>query len=388
MMAHVRITAAEFEIAERAGVAGDVGALTVFLKKWEGNPDIESCYFHSGFSLNNSPEENARQIITRKHCFNSWEDYEAFNETMKDPDSVVAKFERAADAVVNGDAATLKRMLADDPWLITARSARSHHSTLLIYVGANGFEGYRQKTPENAAEIAEILLGAGAEVDAMGDMYGGATTLGLVATSVHPVITGVQEELMEVLFRYGAGPDGVAPDYTDGSLILACLHNGRTEPIEHLAKHGAKVNLEAAGGIGDLDKMKSYFTPSGELTNGATTQQRDAAFIWAAQCGKKDVVEFLLNLGVHAAVVSQGGTPLHSAVYGGQLEVVKFLLEHNAPLEIKNDYDGTVLGQALWCAYNNPKPDSLKIIDTLIAAGAKIEPGWEKYIDELNGCRE
>jgi len=387
-MAEVRITAAEFEMAERAGVAGDVEALTAFLKKWEGNPDIESCYFHTGFKLDASPEENARQIIARKHCFNSWGEYLAFKEAIKDSDSEIAKFERAIDAMVKGDAATLKQMLADDPWLITARSVRNHHSTLLVYVGANGIEGYRQKTPKNAVEIAEILLDAGAEVNAMGDMYGGGTALGLVATSVHPVITGVQEELMDVLFRYGAYPDGISPDYTGGLLIVGCLHNGRTEPIEYLARHGAKVNLEAAGGIGDLDKVKSYFTPSGEMTNGATIEQRDAAFIWAAQCGKMDVVQFMLGQGVDIGVISQGVTPLHSAVYGGQLEIVKFLLERNAPLEVKNDYDGTVLGQALWCAYNNPKPDSLKIIDALIVAGAKIEPGWEKYIEELKGRAE
>src|ERR1700740_3345101 len=111
-MADVRITAAEFEIAERAGVAGDVQALTAFLKKWEGHPDIESCYFHTGFKLNNSPYENAMEIIARKHGFNSWGEYVAFNETMKDADSPIAKFERAADAVVNGEADTLRQMLA------------------------------------------------------------------------------------------------------------------------------------------------------------------------------------------------------------------------------------------------------------------------------------
>ena len=62
--------------------------------------------------------------------------------------------------------ATLKRLLDENPQLIRARSTREHQATLLHYVSANGVEGYRQKTPNNAAKVAEILLQAGAEVDA------------------------------------------------------------------------------------------------------------------------------------------------------------------------------------------------------------------------------
>ncbi len=59
------------------------------------------------------------------------------------------------------------------------------------------------------------------------------------------------------------------------------------------------------------------------------------------------------------------------------------LLERKVPLEVKNMYDGTVLGQALWSAYNEPQANHLPIIEALIAAGAKIEPAWHKWLDEL-----
>ena len=39
-----------------------------------------------------------------------------------------------------------------------ARPGRRHHATLLHYVGANGVDGYRQRMPANAVEIATILL--------------------------------------------------------------------------------------------------------------------------------------------------------------------------------------------------------------------------------------
>ena len=105
--------------------------------------------------------------------------------------SLVARFESAADAICNGDVKTLKRLLREEPQLIHSRSTREHKATLLHYVSANGVEGYRQKTPKNIVEIAEVLLNAGADVNAEADVYGGgATTLGLVATSVHPFRAG------------------------------------------------------------------------------------------------------------------------------------------------------------------------------------------------------
>src|SRR5438105_2501352 len=123
---------------------------------------------------------DAQFVVARVHGFASWP---KFAKHLEQPSS---DFELAADAIVDGDVATLKRLLRKDPELIRARSTREHRSTLLHYVSANGVEGYRQKTPKNAAQIAEILLEAGAEVDAEADVYGGgATTLGLVATSVH-----------------------------------------------------------------------------------------------------------------------------------------------------------------------------------------------------------
>src|SRR6185369_12391779 len=58
-------------------------------------------------------------------------------------------FERGADAVVAGDVDTLRDLLDETPDLARARSPRPHRATLLIYCGANGVEGERQRTPPN-----------------------------------------------------------------------------------------------------------------------------------------------------------------------------------------------------------------------------------------------
>src|SRR5439155_21757545 len=169
-------------------------------------------------------------------------------------DSAVARFESAVDAVIAGDVATLQRLLRDRPELVRARSTRSHHSTLLHYVGANGVEGFRQKTPSNAVEILNILLDAGAEVDAPADMYGGgSTTLGLVATSIHPELAGAQIALLETLLNRGATID------TGGrGAVIGCLHNGRGAAAEFLASRGARLDVEGAAGVGRLDLVERF----------------------------------------------------------------------------------------------------------------------------------
>ena len=179
-------------------------------------------------------------------------------------------------------------------WL-AARSTREHRSTLLHYVSANGVEDFRQKTPKNIVEITKLLLNAGADVNAESDAYGGrSTTLGLTATSCHPEEAGVQLPLMDLLIAHGAtidGPDG-------GSAVNGCLHNGRGEAAEYLANRGARLDLEAAAGVGRLDVVQSFFNDDGSLKPPATEKQRTDGFAWACEFGRTSVVDFLLRTGI------------------------------------------------------------------------------------------
>src|SRR5439155_15305723 len=115
-----------------------------------------------------------------------WADLAEFTDTISH-DGSVGRFEAAVEAVISGDVAQLRSILRENPELVRARSTRRHHATLLHYVGANGVEGGRQKTPENAVEVAKILLDAGAEVDALADMYDAkCTTMSMLVSSCHP----------------------------------------------------------------------------------------------------------------------------------------------------------------------------------------------------------
>ena len=328
---------------------------------------------------------DAQLVIAREHAFESWPRFAAHIEALGRESSPVSQFELAADAIVGGDAATLKHLLRENPELIRERSTRVHRATLLHYLGANGFEDYRQKSPKNAVEIAKILLSAGAEVDAVADTYGKGTTLGLVATSVHPRLAGVQIALLEALLEAGAAIDGVAGGWNP---LIAALKNGRGEAAQFLAQRGARLGLEGAAGVGRLDLVESFFDEDGRLRANATKAQMESGFLWACEYGRNGVVDFLLQKAVDLRTQANTGlTGLHWAVVGGQLATIQLLLEQGAPLEVKNIHGGTALGQALWSALNgDPAIDYVQIIDTLIRAGAKIEPGSLAWLAQQPGA--
>ena len=89
-------------------------------------------------------------------------------------------------------------------------------------MAANGVEGHRQKTPPNAVEIARVLLEAGAEPDALADMYGGQhTTMSMLVSSSHPALAGLQVALAETLLDFGASVDARGNGHWTSPLLTA-----------------------------------------------------------------------------------------------------------------------------------------------------------------------
>jgi ankyrin repeat protein len=335
---------------------------------------------------------DAQFVLAREHSFESWPKFSNYVRELGQVNSPFAKFERAADAVVKGDTAALRQMLQQNPELVRARSPREHRSMLLHYVSANGVEDFRQKTPHNAIEIATILLDAGAEVDAVSDSYGKSTTLGLTASSIHPLRAGVLIPLLEVLLAGGASVDGAPGGWNP---VNACLANGRKLGAEFVASRGAKLDLEGAAGVGRLDLVKRFFNEDGSLKENATKTQMESGFIWACEYGRADVVDFLLQMGVNKNVCRQFKlTGLHWAAASGDIDTVKTLLKHKAPLDANNVWGGTPLSSAIWAATESqpddpvwPKADWVPIVELLLQAGADVSavehPTGHSRIDDV-----
>jgi hypothetical protein len=372
-----------WKAAEDAIVAGDARRLEQLTRDHE--PVFRNERPRSFWNNTLSPDYkklDARQIIASTHSFETWDAFAAHAEAVKDVGSSVARFEAAVDAIVTGDLDTLGRLLEGDPDLIRARSLRSHHSMLLHYVGANGVEGFRQHTPKNAVQIAEALLAAGAEVDARADMYGGSTTLGLVATSIHPKRAGLQEDLIGLLLVHWAQAGKRGAGGGDVPLVISCLANGRGRAARFLAERGAPLDLESAAGVGRLDLVESFFTDDGSLKPSATPEQMRDGFTWACEFGQTSVVAFLLDRGmdINARLPKHHGqTGLHWAAHGGCVETVKLLLQRGGSVDMKDErFGGTPLDWALHGLAEETKDvrePHFEVVARLLDAGSVVPPG-------------
>jgi len=305
----------------------------------------------AGTALDSS---DAQLAVARWYDFLDWPALKKYVESVASQNSPVHRFESAVEAVIAGDLKTLGALLSKSPDLIQARSLRVthfdppvHRATLLHYVAANGVERYRQKTPPNAVDVAKVLLRAGAEVDALADMYGGqCTTLSLLVSSCHPAQAGVQSELVETLLDFGASVEGVGVGRWVSPLMTA-LAFGYQSTAETLVKRGARVDdLATAAGLGRLADAR-------RLLPSADGESRHRALALAAQLGHANIVRLLLDAGENPNRFNPDGvhshsTPLHQAALAGHREVVELLVGRGARLDIKDTiYQSTPLAWAM-----------------------------------------
>jgi len=290
--------------------------------------------------------DDARLVVAQQQSFETWADLVAFVDAVVKP-GPVATFETAVEAVVSGDLATLQALLREQPDLVRARSSRRHHATLLHYTAANGVEGDRQKTPPKAVAITKALLDAGAEADALADMYDHkCTTMSMLVSSAHPADAGLQGALAETLLDHGAALDD-GPGSNWQSAIVTALAFGYLDTAKVLARRGARVDFVAAAGLGRLDEAT-------RLLPQADARSRHAGLAVAAQHGHADVVRLLLDAGEDPSRYNPDGfhshsTPLHQAVWADHLPVVTLLVERGARLDVRDSvYKATPLGWAIY----------------------------------------
>jgi ankyrin repeat protein len=299
---------------------------------------------------------DARLALARSYDFAGWDELSAYVAAVTEPDSPVHRFESAVEALISGDIAVLTSLLDAYPELITARSTRickfdppEHRATLLHYIAANGVEGYRQKTPANAVEIAKLLLTRGAEPDALAHMYGGeCTTMSMLVSSAPPAKAELQVALLETLVDFGAAVDdrGRGP-WT--SPLMTALAFGYVDAAEALVRRGAKIDsLPAAAGLGRLEDARRLLpTSDGEALH--------RALALSAQDGHVEIVRLLPDAGEDPNRLNPEGlhahsTPLHQAVCHGRGDVVRLLVERGARLDIADTiWHGTPLGWAIYC---------------------------------------
>ena len=290
------------------------------------------------------------------------------------------KFEVAVDAVVSGDTKTLKSLLRREPDLIRMRSSRAHRAMLIHYVAANGVEDERQRTPVNAVDVANVLIDAGAEIDATFlDGGSGTTPLVSLVTSFHPHKAGVAADLVSVFVNAGARVDGLKGD---GEPLRLAIGFEYPESVQALLECGAKVaNVEIAAGLGELELVEKFIDEGG-----LARRELEEAFWSACKYGHTEVVKCLLKCGLDIdATGGANNTGLMLASQRGRRDTVEMLLGYGASVELKNDYGGTSLGSTMYFLANHPVigADYAGVIELLLNAGSEFN-----FADKATGDDE
>lgn len=228
----------------------------------------------------------------------------------------VESFELAADSIANGNAEQLKDLLRTHPYFSTARSVRPHRCALMNYIGVNGFEGERQKSPDNAVEIIEVLLDAGCDPDVLCYTYRGGpgeNTLGLLLSSG---VVSSPEQQMAMTRALVKGGATIGEEY---HLLFSLLD--------------AKESDTVAEVVGSID------------INDAAA--RDVFFALAGN-RELSLMQELLNAGLDVNVSNDlKQTALHWAAYNGDEALVDWLLERGADHSLQElQFDGNCAGWA------------------------------------------
>jgi len=331
---HLKHQAKDLMKAHAAHTLAAAQLIREFHPRFSGATD--SAIFAAAFKLS-----DAQLTIARESGFPSWTRLKRriekpvpadrldlpHHERIEDP-----VFRRAVDLIDAGDEAGLRAHLKQHPGL-----ARQH----VVFEGMNYFENpsllefvaenpiRHNKMPENIVTIAEIILDAGVDQEALD------TTLALVATGSVPQACGKQDALIDLLCDRGADPS---------SAIEAAVLHGGAAAARTLIRRGAKVSLAVAA-LGTEENFR-------RMLKTATAEERHRALAVAAQYSLVPIVRILLDAGEDPNRFNPIGghshcTPLHQAAAYGTMELVKLLLERGARPDIRDVlWKGTPAGWA------------------------------------------
>jgi hypothetical protein len=258
-------------------------------------------------------------------------------------------FHEAVTAIDAGDLATLERLIAEHPILLSER-LEAPGSWLRDKVGdaLNRFfakpyllwfvaeDPVRNGTlPKNVAQLTRLIIEAAQREHVASLQEQLDYALQLVSWSWIARQCGVQIELIDALVDAGASPHGNPEN---------ALVNANFEAAEHLVERGATLTLATALSLGRWDDVA-------RLAPASKPKEKQFGFVLAALNGKPDALRRMLEFGVDVNKPSENlyshGTPLHHAVCSGSREAVEVLVDAGANLNaVDTAWSGTPLGWA------------------------------------------
>jgi cytohesin len=195
-------------------------------------------------------------------------------------------------------------------------------------------------------EIAEILVEAGAEVDALG---------GPQRTPLHVAAMAGSVAVATLLIDNGAVVNALDSEPT--SPLGLAVAAGKPPTAKLLLERGADVNLELAGGTTAL--------------HGVTHSTVESA--------RAELAELLVEHGadVNVATTKEGSTPLHSAALFGSTECAEVFIVNGADIEAEDSFGHRPL-------HNAAATGQASFVELLIDSGADVNARDKKGLTPLH----
>jgi ankyrin repeat protein len=320
-----------------------------------------------------------------------------------DPDLVPHLIERGA--AVDAHAAARLGMLDALTRLLTERPALVH---------ARGGDGQTPLHFASTVEVAQLLLASGADIDAL-DIDHESTPAQWMVRDRQDVVrflvargcktdilmAAAVGDLPQVRRHLDADPTCIRMRVSDacfpkrnprsgGTIYTWTLGADKTPHAiawdfghrdvvgELLARSPAALRLAVAGRAGDEEAVNHVLAEHPGLVSALSPDER-VTLPNAARDNDATAVRVMLGAGWPVDARGQhNATPLHWAAWNGNVEMVRELLRHAAPVDVKGDeYDGTPLYWAVYGSvhgWRRQTGDYAGAVETLIAAGAHVPP--------------
>jgi ankyrin repeat protein len=286
------------------------------------------------------------------------------------------------------------------PLLYAARDGRLETARTLLDAGAdieardaNDITPLLIAITNNHPDVARLLIDRGANIKAV-DWYGRTPLWAAVETRNMDVDNATFEnsinrapylELIQLLLERGVDPNvrtlEVPPirrdflrvtgslswvDFTGQTPFLTAALAGDVAVMKLLLKHGADPNIPTFGGTTALMAASGV-----NWVVDQTYDEGPAALL--------EAVKFCAELGMDVnAVNSMGLTALHGAANRGSDEIIRFLVEQGARIDVKDKEGRTPLtwAEGVFLATHpaRPKPKSIELLKQLAVTQAASRP--------------